>query len=964
MSEEEESSTNIVNLESIPNSPHNSFFINIANYASRLLFGEVMDTEEEKETGTDGEYLDLEVSPRAEEQTQEFVHQIQDKKNKQLKSNLSLKKVPRVPIETFSYGSNSEELAESTSAEKASSSVVLDKAQKRIIALEEKLRQLENAYIATERRVQELEREKRENGNRTNHISKKLSGDWSFLSEKLWKGVSLWHPFSPRTKVSKRRRKTVTSRLIKDMKRVRQHIPLFHWSSEESDTDISSDEGNYSTKIASSLSPCSSPSGRITIADEESDETEKRSSSVNYSSFMSQEEELVFKSAQVSGKSTDSQRNLRKGYSPTTTCSHTEKQELNTFHYPSDSLPDVVEISDCPACFDKSSRQYGNYLLWSGQFTDAATFFKERIETKCDASYQGWPNGAHPRDLLLYAESFMMRVWFTGSIQQASEASDLFDQAINAAVAGQKELEKKFLSESNSRSKEYQLALYDIEDCRLVYADGNLFKSIMLALAGHTVKAGFSLRRGWKAYATELDRTIQQLEHFETCHLYTSRWKNMSVEEFSNIPPVNKLEQQCCLEENPSREFVGFMESWMFGLGFYLLLVSLAPPGYYKVLQVLGFQGNRPLGLALLEAAFSRALGQMVSPSLPLAAPVAAHAIAWDLLEFNELSSSEFELPDDRRLSRANMVVLRCLELFPNSPIWLWLHGIYYRKLGDLTNCIAQLNQAVAGLAPVITPPTRPKRLLEYVQYIYLLIGVFHDVEEISKQLLDQRNDSVPIGSFTCLGIVELQRGNIQLADEIFFKAGCFCQRQHAHVAAAELICCSLMYLSLKKEYVDQWIDWLLKDRQSLEQQLESIQANKKDSVFGTDSSRNNGILQSWKKFSRSSVGSFVRGEERSVMTELSYCYYELGTFFRLIEEWLTAEQYLSKSVEMMGDDDTWLPMSVFFEVAQLYWDQNKVSEATTYLKQSLSASKNISSGHRSYVSKIQRLQRKIETKG
>lgn len=135
-----------------------------------------------------------------------------------------------------------------------------------------------------------------------------------------------------------------------------------------------------------------------------------------------------------------------------------------------------------------------------------------------------------------------------------------------------------------SNERERQLALYDWEDCRLVIADGNLFKSIMLGLAGHTIKAGIALRKGWKAYALELDNVIQEFEHFQTCHVYTDRWEDMTnVEEFSGIAPLRAIERELCLGEAPIREYIGLTEAWMFGLGFYLLLVSLAPPGYYKV---------------------------------------------------------------------------------------------------------------------------------------------------------------------------------------------------------------------------------------------------------------------------------------------------------------------------------------------------------------------------------------------
>lgn len=104
-----------------------------------------------------------------------------------------------------------------------------------------------------------------------------------------------------------------------------------------------------------------------------------------------------------------------------------------------------------------------------------------------------------------------------------------------------------------------------------------------------------------------------------------------------------------------------------------------------------------------------------------------------------------------------------------------------------------------------------------------------------------------------------------------------FAQRQRARVVSAEVICCSLMYQSLKKEYIQPWVAWLLQDKEYLESQLEShLQNNKKNGMSEDASPRVTSLFSSWKKLSKSNVTTAVRGNERSVVAELSVCYYAL----------------------------------------------------------------------------------------
>ncbi|EME28818.1 hypothetical protein Gasu2_53140 [Galdieria sulphuraria] len=973
--------------ESIPSSPYSRFFANISSYASRLLFGEQNSVDENGIEEESGDLVKGTPESWGEEGATDNLFVVDSEDAEDDERSL---KLTREKGHEWKGTSNQVLKPEKTFVATECQAVRPDMALERLKYLERKVEQLEASYIATERRLQQLEKniDLFPNHSRLHLKPSFREGLWS---DKILKGMSVWRPFSTkRNSATRGSSGSFRSRLLDDMKRVRHHIPLLHWSSDEAQDSSSSENSSDMLRSSSNLSSSFAEGENVSDSSHRDQEGSSPDKFVSKNETSSARELQARDSFSFQSFSTAREKSLplvdsmkskeSKGTSPRKIPADKQFEKKKAFQ----------AVSDDPAYYDLNSFQYGNYLLWSGKLTDAAKFFQKRIENKCDSSYRGWPGLAHPRDLLLYAESYMLRVWFTGSIQQASEASELFERAIEAAWNGQRVLERVLDKEVVANERERQLASYDWEDCRLVIADGNLFKSIMLALAGHTLKAGITLRKGWKAYASELDNVIQEFEQFRTCYVYTERWEEMrGEEEFSCIAPLRAIEKELCLGKVPVREYIGLTEAWMFGLGFYLLLVSLAPPGYYKVLQVLGFQANRPLGLALLEAAFSRALikdsptveGISCKVPLPLSSPVAAHAIAWDLLEFYAFSASEYELPEEKRLPRANMVCRRCIELFPDSPIWLWLTGVYQRKLGNLDNCVTQLKESVAQFEKN-EKTSSPVRLLEYVRYMYLLQGDFEQIERISRQLLQQCNDSIPIGSYLFLGIVELSRGNLAAADSMFQKANTFVagrsltdfeefcqwkaavlmQRQFARVVSAEIICCSLMYQSLKKDHIQPWIDWLVKDKKCLEEQLEKHLQNKKKNAFSEDASpKVTNLFSSWKKLSRTNISTAVRGDERSIVSELSVCYYALGTFYRLVGDLVTAEDYLTKVCENMNEEDSWLAMCSRFEIALVYWEGRKVSMASDYLRRSLAASRNVACGNRAFVSQIQRCKRMMK---
>lgn len=423
--------------ESIASSPYTRFFSNISNYASRLLFGEEPSEEEAHDIEDDDAYRGETTCERWDEEREgEDASIVYASKNdeKEEESNRLAKKQDANAKQTNLRVSNSKETSRDADNQTTRPEVTLE----RLKYLERRMEELESSLIVTQRRLRQVERNTENSSTRPRHRHKSSLTDASMWGDKIWKGMTKWRPFSSkRSSLSPRSSGSFRSRLLEDMRRLRHHIPLLHWSSDEDEEFSSSEHSSEGFRSSSSLP--NSFVQRENAADSTDRDRGRTSIDEVFSrSSADTEKNLESRSSDIQSFTTARDKTLSFNKSRDTERISQAEPQAKVLSDKQTREHSFQIISDEPAYYGCNSFQYGNYLLWSGKLVDAASFFQKRIENKCDSSFKGWPSLPHPRDLLLYAESYMMRVWFTGSIQQASEASELFERAIEAALNGQK----------------------------------------------------------------------------------------------------------------------------------------------------------------------------------------------------------------------------------------------------------------------------------------------------------------------------------------------------------------------------------------------------------------------------------------------------------------------------------------------------------------------------------------------
>eukprot|EP00727_Mastigamoeba_balamuthi_P009134 m51a1_g4843 hypothetical protein (465) ;mRNA; r:229075-231019 len=120
----------------------------------------------------------------------------------------------------------------------------------------------------------------------------------------------------------------------------------------------------------------------------------------------------------------------------------------------------------------------------------------------------------------------------------------------------------------------------------------------------------------------------------------------------------------------------------MFGVGSFLFLLSWLPPVVLRLLEMVGFEGNRSLGLRYHKEVFADAAG--------VRAPLSALMLLLNLLVLPRALADVGAL-----LAEAEGVVRVCLERWPSGSLFHWMASFLARKRGDNDGAIAHVDRAL-----------------------------------------------------------------------------------------------------------------------------------------------------------------------------------------------------------------------------------------------------------------------------
>uniref|UniRef100_A0A8C6NVC9 Tetratricopeptide repeat domain 39C n=1 Tax=Nothobranchius furzeri TaxID=105023 RepID=A0A8C6NVC9_NOTFU len=196
-----------------------------------------------------------------------------------------------------------------------------------------------------------------------------------------------------------------------------------------------------------------------------------------------------------------------------------------------------------------------------------------------------------------------------------------------------------------------------------------------LALMEAYIKGGWILRKAWKMY-NKCHSDISQLQ--ETCQRRSSgSQESLSADNHNHNAPVENGVTAKALDR--------LKGSVSFGYGLFHLCISMVPPHLLKIINLLGFPGDRLQGLSSLMYA---------SESKDMKAPLATLALLWYhtvVLPFFALDGSDTH----EGLLEAKAILQRKSVVYPNSSLFIFFKGRVQRLECHINSALACFHDAL-----------------------------------------------------------------------------------------------------------------------------------------------------------------------------------------------------------------------------------------------------------------------------
>ncbi|XP_041861582.1 tetratricopeptide repeat protein 39C-like isoform X2 [Melanotaenia boesemani] len=210
-----------------------------------------------------------------------------------------------------------------------------------------------------------------------------------------------------------------------------------------------------------------------------------------------------------------------------------------------------------------------------------------------------------------------------------------------------------------------------VADCQVYLAVLSFVKQELSAY----IKGGWILRKAWKMY-NKCHSDISQLQ--ETCQRRSSgNHETFSADNANHNEPV---------ENGVTAEALDRLKgSVSFGYGLFHLCISMVPPHLLKIINLLGFPGDRLQGLSSLMYA---------SESKDMKAPLATLALLWYhtvVLPFFALDGSD----TNAGLMEAKAILQRKSVVYPNSSLFMFFKGRVQRLECHINSALACFHDAL-----------------------------------------------------------------------------------------------------------------------------------------------------------------------------------------------------------------------------------------------------------------------------
>ncbi|KAJ8337030.1 hypothetical protein SKAU_G00382500 [Synaphobranchus kaupii] len=208
-----------------------------------------------------------------------------------------------------------------------------------------------------------------------------------------------------------------------------------------------------------------------------------------------------------------------------------------------------------------------------------------------------------------------------------------------------------------------------VADCQVYLAVLSFVKQELSAY----IKGGWILRKAWKMY-NKCYSDISLLQ--EACQRRASQ----------EAPPLDQANDNAPSRGAATAEALGRLKgSVSFGYGLFHLCISMVPPHLLKIVNLLGFPGNRHQGLASLAYA---------SESKDMKAPLATLALLWYhtvVLPFFALDGLDTQMG----LMEAKAILQKKAAVYPNSSLFMFFRGRVQRLECQINSALTSFNDAL-----------------------------------------------------------------------------------------------------------------------------------------------------------------------------------------------------------------------------------------------------------------------------
>lgn len=213
-----------------------------------------------------------------------------------------------------------------------------------------------------------------------------------------------------------------------------------------------------------------------------------------------------------------------------------------------------------------------------------------------------------------------------------------------------------------------------VADCQVYLAVLSFVKQELSAY----IKGGWILRKAWKMY-NKCYSDISQLQ--EACRRRSSDQEGAMASDQANHN-ASPTESGGRVTEEVLDRLKG---SVSFGYGLFHLCISMVPPHLLKIVNLLGFPGDRHQGLASLAYA---------SESRDMKAPLATLALLW----YHTVVQPFFALDgsDSRAgLQEAKAILQKKAMVYPNSSLFFFFRGRVQRLECQINSALASFQDAL-----------------------------------------------------------------------------------------------------------------------------------------------------------------------------------------------------------------------------------------------------------------------------